>query len=59
MSISFSSWKTTVLGVAAILGGLAHLLNALANGDTGTILQDWSSIVAGIGLVVAKDASKP
>lgn len=57
MSLSLSNWKTTALGIAAILGGLAHLINALANGDTGTILQDFGVISAGLTGVFAKDAA--
>lgn len=52
---ALANYKTTALGVAAILGALAHLINALANGDTSTILQDFGTISAGLAGVFAKD----
>jgi hypothetical protein len=49
-------YRTTVAGVAAVLGALAHLLNALANGDTSTIIADLTAFSGGLGLIFAKDA---
>lgn len=51
-----SNYKTTITGVAAVLGALAHLLTALAGGDTSTIIPDVVAISTGLGLVFAHDA---
>ena len=53
--------NTTVLGVAAILTAVGSLLTAMFDSDPAT-LPDWGStaaaVIAGIGLIFAKDAEK-
>ena len=52
--------NTTVLGVLAIIAGLAEPLKALFDGDA-TTSPDWgiavTAVFVGIGLIFAKDAS--
>ena len=48
------SWKTTVAGIAAILTGAAMLLQALI-GDGGSIEGGIASVMAGVGLLAARD----
>lgn len=50
------NWKTTLAGTGMLLGAIAHLLTALSNGDTSTIWHDYLAIIAGWGLIAAKDA---
>ena len=45
------NWKTTAAGLAAILGGAAMVLK-------GNVTEGITSIVAGIGLLFAKDYNK-
>lgn len=51
-----SNWKTTVAGIGAILTAVGTVAVALAHGTP----VDWSTaiaaIMAGIGLIAAKDA---
>ena len=53
----FTNWKTTAAGIAAVLTALGHLLHALATGDSSTLVTDVPAIIAGIGLIFAKDAT--
>ena len=52
-----SNWKTTTAGVGAILTAVGTVAVALAHGTQ----VDWSTaiaaIMAGIGLIAAKDAA--
>ena len=53
-----SSWRTTVLGVLAVLGAVFAAAKALLDGDPITnpdwaVL--WAAIMAGIGLIKARD----
>ena len=52
------SWKTTVMGVCAILTALAGAVSLLADGDPATS-PDWTAVcaavAAGIGLIAARD----
>jgi hypothetical protein len=52
-----ANWKTTVAGIAAVMTALGHLLHALATGDSSTLVTDVPAIIAGIGLIFAKDSS--
>jgi hypothetical protein len=56
-----TSWKTTGAGVAAILVAGGAALTALTDSDPATT-PDWASllaaIIAGVGLIFAKDADK-
>jgi hypothetical protein len=58
MSI-FLHWRTTLAGVAAILGALADAITQVLSGNigSGSLEKDGIAIVAGIGLIVAADAS--
>ena len=53
-----SNWKTTVAGIGAILTAVGTVAVALAHGTP----VDWSTaiaaIMAGIGLIAARDAGK-
>lgn len=51
-----SNWKTTSAGIGAILIAVGTIVSAIAHGTP----VDWSSsiaaVMAGIGLIAAKDA---
>jgi len=51
-----SNWKTTTAGIGAILVAVGTVVGAIAHGTP----VDWSTaiaaIMAGIGLIAAKDA---
>jgi hypothetical protein len=51
-----ANWKTTAAGIGAILTAVGTVAVALANGTP----VDWSTaiaaVMAGIGLIAAKDA---
>jgi hypothetical protein len=55
------SWKTTGAGVAAILVAGGAALTALTDADPATH-PDWAAliaaIIAGVGLIFAKDSAK-
>ncbi len=51
------NWKTTLMGVCAILGALVAVGNGIANGTPVDYTAAFSAVVAGIGLIFAKDAS--
>lgn len=51
------SWKTTGLGILTLLGGISNAGLKLLRGESPT-LEDLAMITAGIGLILAKDASK-
>lgn len=56
------NWKTTVIGICAILGAVLTFVVALIDGDPATtpnieaMIAAISGGIAGIGLVAAKDA---
>lgn len=54
------SWKTTVSGVLAIVAALASAAQLLTDGNAATN-PDWTAVaaavMAGIGLITAKDAT--
>lgn len=55
------SWKTTVMGIAAILIALCTAAKAYLDGDPATEVNlelVISEIVAGIGFIVARDNDK-
>lgn len=58
------NWKTTLIGVSSVAGGIAGLADHLvgvADGKALTFegLQTWGAmIMAGIGLIFARDADK-
>lgn len=53
--------NTTIAGIGAILVAIGGLLTAMFDGDAST-LPDYASVVAaviaGVGLILAKDAKK-
>jgi hypothetical protein len=55
------NWKTTGLGIAAILTAGGAALTALADGNDATV-PDWgaliAAVIAGVGLIFAKDSDK-
>lgn len=53
------NWKTTAAGLAAILGGAAHILNGVATGDFtfSGLSVDLGVIGGGFGLLFAKDGN--
>ena len=56
--MSLANWKTTAAGVAAILTALADMATAFSHGViSGNLTADVTGVIAGIGLIVAKDAS--
>lgn len=51
------NWKTTAAGIGAILTALADILTGVGHGTiTANLTADVTAIIAGIGLIVAKDA---
>lgn len=53
-----ANWKTTAAGAAAILTALADMATALSHGTiSGNLSTDVTAILAGVGLLFAKDAS--
>ena len=52
------SWKTTLAGVSSILAALAGLAKGVSDGDYSIIGASISGIVAGIGLIMARDNDK-
>lgn len=53
-----TNWKTTAAGVASILTALADLATAFSQGNiSGNLATDVTAIIAGVGLLFAKDAS--
>ena len=55
------SWKTTVMGVCAILSAVVGAVKLLVDGDPATN-PDWTAVIAavaaGIGLIAARDNDK-
>jgi hypothetical protein len=60
MTAIFTNWKTSLLGVAAILTALAAVASQTAHGtlDMGAMMQDYAAIAAGVGMLFAKDGNK-
>jgi hypothetical protein len=59
MNIMKSSWKTSLAGVASILGGLLTLIHMAQGGaiDTGAVTAGLTAIASGVGLIFARDHS--
>jgi hypothetical protein len=56
------NWKTTLAGIGAILVAVGAALKALFDGDPSTNIDmatTVSAITAGVGLILAKDATTP
>jgi hypothetical protein len=53
----FTSWKTTLAGIAVGATAIAKLANDASSGDFGSIGTDLMGIFAGLGFLVAKDSN--
>jgi hypothetical protein len=53
------NWKTTTAGLAAILTAAGDVITQFTTGhwDPGRLMADWTGLVAGIGLIFAKDGN--
>ncbi len=51
------SWKTTVMGILAILGAVIGIGTAYLQGQTIDYTSVIGSVMAGIGLIAAKDSN--
>jgi peptidoglycan/LPS O-acetylase OafA/YrhL len=49
------SWRTTVSGVAAILAAVAGVAAAIANGQPVDWTSAFAAVMAGVGLIAARD----
>lgn len=49
------SWKTTTAGIAAIVTALAAVATAIANGQPIDWASTMAAIMAGVGLIAARD----
>jgi hypothetical protein len=61
MNLKNKNWKTTGAGVAAILVALSAALTALSDNDPATNIDFAllvSSVIAGVGLIFARDGDK-
>jgi hypothetical protein len=52
-----TSWKTTVMGALAILGAIISAATALIGGTPVDWTAIMAAILAGIGLIAAKDSN--
>lgn len=59
MNSVLTNWKTTLAGAAAILAALGDIAGHLSTGSvgSGSIETDVVTILAGLGLVAAKDVN--
>jgi hypothetical protein len=57
MSFNLSNWKTTASGVATILTAVADIVHGISSGSPVNWNVDVTAILAGLGLLFAKDAS--
>lgn len=53
------NWKTTVAGIGAILVAVGSAAKSFATGAPIDIPTVVASVMAGIGLILAKDAATP
>ncbi len=59
--LSKLSWKTSALGISAILVGVGAFLKAANDGDPSTVADMpalFAAVLAGIGLIFARDNNK-
>jgi len=56
-SFNMKNWKTTTLGILAIIGAVADAAScSLTSGQImSCIMEQWPAMVAGFGLLFAKD----
>ena len=50
------SWKTTLSGIVSIVLAVGHAIYALLNGQPVDVATLMAAIVAGVGLIMAKDS---
>jgi hypothetical protein len=55
-----ANWRTSLMGVSMIFGGLGDILHQLSDGhfDMERLKADVFTIAGGIGLLAAKDAKR-
>jgi len=61
MNLKNMNWKTTTAGIAAILVAVGVALTALTDGNPETNIDYAvlvSSVLAGVGLIMARDGDK-
>jgi hypothetical protein len=56
--MKIANWKTTLAGVALILGAVADLLTQLTSGEWNgdRLIADYTAFTGGVGLIFAQDA---
>ncbi len=56
-SFNMKNWKTTTLGILAIIGAIADAATcSITSGQImSCIMEQWPALVAGAGLLFAKD----
>ena len=59
MMAFLTNWKTSLAGIAAVLLAIGTLLKGLSAGDTSGLVTQISALIAGFGLLFAKDATPP
>jgi hypothetical protein len=54
---AITNWRTTLMGVAMVLGAVSDFLTQLTSWqwDTNRLIADWTAFAGGIGLICAKD----
>ena len=52
-----TSWKTSSAGIAAILAAITDIIHSLSTGMPVNWNADIPAIIAGVGLLVAKDST--
>lgn len=52
-----NSWKTTLAGVAMVLGAIVGIINDLVAGKAIDLATYGAAIIAGLGLIAAKDSN--
>lgn len=57
MQSLLTNWKTTLLGVGAVLTAAGTIATHLAAGDTSVLASAVPGLLAGIGLLFGKDAT--
>jgi hypothetical protein len=58
--LALTNWKTTAAAAAAVFTALADMATALSHGTiSGNLSADLAGILAGVGLIFAKDATAP
>lgn len=57
MPAILANWKTSSLGLAAILAALTDVATAIGHGTAPNYQADISGLVTGFGLIFAGDAS--